>query len=196
MTTKTKNILLITSAVLIIGVSTYFFIKRRNRTTITDKAEKIAGKTVKEWEDLKKNLPQYLPMPDVKFSDARTLSNGEKLAGKIYPYHFFGIIDLNDPKKAERLGVYYYEDGDFRIYYVPYDYTTKKFADDNVWAISGKWLNNNGTKVKIEPKENEFTEKYQVKKGTYEGSDIKNLLSKIFGANIGYYNPDDKFFRL
>jgi len=195
MTTKTKNILLITSAVLIIGVSTYFFIKRRNRTKITDKTEKIAGKTVKGWEDLTKNFPKYLPMPDVKFADAKTSKQGDKLAGKIYPYHYFGIVDLNDPKKAERISAYYYEDGDFRLYYTPYDYTTKKKGDVQ-WVASGRWLNNNGTKVKIEPKESEFAEKYQVEKGTYEGSDIKNLLSKIFGANVGYYNADDKLFRL
>lgn len=195
MTKKSRNILLITSAVLIIGVGTYFFLKRRNRTKITDKTEKIAGKTVKEWDDLKKNLPDYLPEPEVNSSEPRTTSEGDKLAGKIFPYYYFGIIDLNDPKKAERVSVYYYEDGDFRLYHTPYDYTTKKKGKGQ-WVASGRWIGKNGTKVKIEPKESEFTEKYQIEKGTYEGIDVKNMLSKIFGANIGYYNADDKLFRI
>ena len=195
MTSKTRNILLITSAVLIIGVGTYFFLKRRSRTKVTDKSEKIAGKTVKEWDDLKKNLPKYLPMPDVKLADSLTSKEGDKLAGKIHPYYYFGIVDLNDPKKADRLSVYWYEDGDFRIYHTPYDYTTKK-KGDNLWVVSGKWTNKNGTKVNLEPKENEFAQKYQIEKGTYEGVDVKNMLSKIFGANVGYYNADDKLYRV
>ena len=195
MTKKTRNILLITSAVLIIGVGTYFYIKRRNRTKVTDKSEKIAGKTVKEWGDLKKNFPEYLPSPEVKLSEPRTSKEGDKLARKIYPYYYFGIVDMNNPKQAERLSAYWYEDGDFRVYFTDYDYD-KKEKGDTQWVVSGKWLNKNGTKVKIEPKETEFAEKYQVEKGTYEGIDVKNLLSKIFGSTVGYYNADDKLFKI
>lgn len=194
MTRKTRNILIITSAVLIIGVGTYFFLKKRNRTKITDKTEKIAGETVKEWEDLKKNFPQYLPSPEVRLAEPITGRDNDKLAGKIMAYYYFGIIDLNDPKKVERLSPFYYEDGDFRIYYQPKDENGKNL--ESVWVASGRWLNKNGTKVKIEPKESEFTEKYQIEKGTYEGSDIKNLLTKIFGANVGYYDNNDKLFRV
>ena len=117
MTKKTRNILLITSAVLIIGVGTYFFLKRRGRTKVTDKSEKIAGETVKEWEDLKKNFPEYLPSPEVKLGEPRTSKEGDKLAGKIFPYYYFGIVDMNNPKQAERLSAYWYEDGDFRVYF-------------------------------------------------------------------------------
>ena len=194
MTKKTKNILLITSAILIIGVGTYFYFKKNKRTKITDKTEKEAGETVREWKDLKKNLPDYLPTPELNFEAEKTLADGTKLSEKIYPFYFLGILDTKDPKKAERLGVYYYADGDFRIYHSTWNADKKTY--DNEWMASGRWLNKTGTKVKIEPRNATLLKTYPIEKGTYEGVNLKDMLSKIVGSPVGYYDAESKIYKI
>lgn len=184
MSKTTRNIIIITSALLILGAGTYLYLKRRKRTRVTKNTEKEEGKQVKEYDDLVKNIVDYIPDGNIQVGKSRTTASGEKLAKKIFPYQYFATLDDKGEVKM-RLLPYYYADGDFRIYFV--DFIDKK--DVNIWVASGKWLNDKGTKVFVEPKENKLVE---VKKGTYEGVNIKDMLSKIVKEPVGYFDQNTK----
>ena len=62
--------------------------------------------------------------------------------------------------------------------------------------VSGRWLNNTGTKVKIEPKDAPILKDYPIKKGTYEGVNLKDMLSKMVGSPVGYYDSESKIYKL
>lgn len=191
MTKTTRNIIIISSAVLIIGVGAYLYMQKRKRNRITKNSESEEGKEVKEWDDLVKNIVDYIPDGAIKTVDSRT-ADGDKLAKKVFPYYHYGLVDKSDPTKAIRVSAFYYADGDFRIYEKLWNAETKK--DKSTWIGSGKWINDKGTKVYIEPKEKEGV--YKIEKGTYEGIDIKDMLTKIFKRPVGYYNPTTKVYQI
>lgn len=185
---KTKNILIITSAVIVLGVATYFYLKNRSRNKkVSDKTEKTAGKTVSNYEDLKQNLPQFIPDGAIKQDDAKTTKDGQQLTEKIYPYQFLATVDP-EGKGIDKFAIYYYADGDFRVY----GYLKKDAWKKSTWVASGKWIDDNGMKVFVEPKE--YGEQIGLKKGTYEGINIKDLLSKMVKQPVGYYDTDLKKF--
>lgn len=184
MTTKTRNIIIITSAILILGAGTYLYLQRRKRTRLTKKSESEEGKEVKQFDDLVKNISAYIPDGSIRTGDSRTSKEGDKLAKKVWAYQYFATLDSKGEMK-NRFVPYYYADGDFRLYLtIKVD---KK--DETIWIGSGKWLNDKGTKVFIEPKENKYV---KVDKGTYEGVNIKDMLSKILKEPVGYYDDNTK----
>lgn len=220
MNPKTRNIIIISSVVLVLGVGAYFFFKNRNKngneddddessTGKFDKNFKTIGKDDKNWEDLKRNLGKFLPRDEIKLQEKIEdgAKNGDKLAEKIFPYHYFGIVDTGDVSKVKiRISTYYYADGDFRSYV---QVKSNDFKTDDNWlkfmsglkntftlkVAQGEWLNKNGTKVKIEPTKL-GTEMFKIKKGTYEGADVKQMLSRIYKKPVGYYNPDSKIYEI
>ena len=200
MTSKTRNIIIITSAVLIIGAGVYLFMKNKSRNRLSKKQEAEEGKEVKEWKSLIKNFGQYIPDGGFNSSDARTSKEGDKLTKKIFPYQYFATTDA-EGKAKWKISAYYYADGDFRIYVKP-----NVKGGESVWFASGKWIGDTPTKVFIQPKVDNINKigKWQdkvavgkitpVKKGTYSGINIKDMLSKIFKTPIGYYDNELKAY--
>lgn len=188
MNKTTKYIIIISSVVAVLGVGTYLYLKRRNRRNVTKRSEKIAGREVKDWDELKANLPNYLPSPEIKFADAREISADEKVSDKVFPYNMWATLKEDGKTPVNMLIIYYYSDGDFRIYESVDN--GKKF----LWIASGKWVSPNGTSVNIEPKDD--GKKFNIEKGNYSGDSVQLMMNKIFGRPIGYYNAKTKLFEV
>lgn len=197
MTSKTRNIIIITSAVLIIGAGVYLYMKNKSRNRLSKKQEAEEGKEVKEWKSLVKNFGQYVPDGGFNSEGSKTSKEGDKLAKKLTLYHYMATTDA-EGKAKWKLSPYWYADGDFRIYAKPNVKDAK-----STWVASGKWIGDKPTKVFIEPK-NEIEKKWgdevfvgklaPVKKGTYSGINIKDMLSKIFKTPVGYYDKELKAY--